>query len=189
MAATLVFLSSFPVRALRWRLILRVQRVLPLRELLAPVFVGYMTNNVLPARAGEIYRAHFLDRHAGISRSGVATGIVVERAFDGLMLVCAILFVFVAFPKEDYLGATALVAGLVFLALAGGILFYSLKVDWAHRAIERALELLPQALRKRLVSRLGSFLQGIRGHLDGERAATEGSVSSRYYQDRVPEQT
>jgi len=162
-AATLVYLSSFPVRALRWRLILRVQRVLPLGELMAAVFVGYMANNVLPARAGEVYRAHFLGRRAGISRSGVAASIVVERTLDGLMLVCVILFVFVAFPKEDYLGATALGTGLIFLALAAGILLYSLKADRSHRTIERGLERLPRALRERLVGRLGFFLQGIRG--------------------------
>jgi glycosyltransferase 2 family protein len=162
-AATLIYLSSFPVRALRWRLILRVQRVLPLGELMAAVFVGYMANNVLPARAGEVYRAHFLGRRAGISRSGVAASIVVERTFDGLMLVCVILFVFVAFPTEDYLGGTALVTGLVFLALAAGILLYSLKANRSHRAVERGLERLPLALRERLVGRLGFFLQGIRG--------------------------
>ncbi len=162
-AATLVYLSSFPIRALRWRLILRVQKVLPLRELMAAVFVGYMANNVLPARAGEVYRAHFLGQRARISRSGVAASIVVERTFDGLMLVCMILFVFVAFPQEDYLGGTALVTGLIFLALAAGIVFYSLKADRAHRAIERTLELLPRALRGHLVGRMGSFLQGIRG--------------------------
>ena len=162
-AATLVYLSSFPIRALRWRLILRVQKVLPLRELMAAVFVGYMANNVLPARAGEVYRAHFLGRRAEISRSGVAASIVVERTLDGLMLVCVILFVFVVFPQEDYLGGTALVTGLIFLALAAGIFFYSLKADRAYRAIERGLELLPRALHERLVGRLGSFLQGIRG--------------------------
>ncbi|MDQ3428360.1 MAG: flippase-like domain-containing protein [Actinomycetota bacterium] len=162
-AATLVYLSSFPVRALRWRLILRVQRVLPLRELMASVFVGYLANNVLPARAGEVYRAHFLGRRAGISRSGVAASIVVERTFDGLMLVCVILFVFVVFPQEEYLGGTALVTGLIFLSLAAGILLYSLKAHPAHRAIERGLELLPRDLREFLVGRLGTFLQGIRG--------------------------
>ena len=162
-AATLVYLSSFPLRAQRWRLILRVQRALPLGDLVAAVFVGYMANNVLPARAGEAYRAHFLGRRAGISRSGVAASIVVERTLDGVMLVCVILYVFFAFPGEEYLGATALVTGVIFLALAAGILLYGLKADPARRAIERGLERLPRAFHERLVGRLGSFLQGIRG--------------------------
>ena len=162
-AATLVYLSSFPVRALRWRLILRVQKVLSLGDLMASVFVGYMANNVLPARAGEIYRAHYLGRRVRISRSGVAASIVVERTFDGLMLVCVIGLVFVLFPQEDYLGGAALITGLVFLGLAAGILFYTLTAERTHRVVDGRLELLPRALHERLAGRLRSFLQGIRG--------------------------
>lgn len=162
-AAVSVYLSSFPVRALRWQLILRVQKVLSLRELMAPVFVGYAVNNILPARTGEIYRAHFLGRRAGMSRTGVAASIVVERTLDGLMLVCVILLVFVLFPQEHYLGATALITGLIFLALAAGILLYSFTVDKSHWVIDLGLGLLPLAIRDRLVGRLSSFLGGIRG--------------------------
>ena len=162
-AATLAYLSSFPIRALRWRLVLRVQKPLRVKELMAAVFVGYMANNVLPARAGEVYRAHFLGRRAGISRSGVAASIVVERTLDGLMLVGAILFVFLAFPGEDYLGGATLAAGLVFMALAAGTLFYGLRADQAQRAAGRGLERLPGAIQRHLVGRLNSFLHGIRG--------------------------
>jgi uncharacterized protein (TIRG00374 family) len=137
--------------------------VLSLRDLLASVFVGYMANNVLPARVGEIYRAHFLGRRARMSRSGVAASIVVERTLDGLMLVCVILLVLVLFPQEHYLGGTALVTGLVFLGLAAGILFYTLMADKAHRVIDGGLGLLPRALHERLADRLRSFLGGIRG--------------------------
>ncbi len=162
-AATLVYLASFPVRALRWRLILRVQKALPMRVLMSAVFVGYMANNVLPARAGEVYRAHFLGRRAGISRSGAAASIVVERALDGLMLVGAILFVFLAFPQEDYLGGAALATGLIFVSLATGILFYGLQTDRTRGFLERALGLLPRALHERLAGRVGYFLRGVRG--------------------------
>ncbi len=130
---------------------------------MASVFVGYMANNVLPARAGEIYRAHFLGRRVRMSRSGVAASIVVERTLDGLMLVCVILLVFVLFPQEHYLGGTALITGLVFLGLAAGILTYGLTADKAHQVIDQGLGLLPRALHERLAGRLRSFLQGIRG--------------------------
>jgi uncharacterized protein (TIRG00374 family) len=81
-AATLVYLSGFPVRALRWGRILRSQRVLSFREVLVPAVVGHMANNVLPARTGEVYRAHFLGRRARMSRSGAMGSIVVERTLD-----------------------------------------------------------------------------------------------------------
>jgi glycosyltransferase 2 family protein len=161
--ATLVYLACFPILALRWRLILRTQKTLSWREIMMPLFVGYMANNLLPARTGEVYRAHVLGRRARISRSGVVASIVVERTFDGLMLVCSILLVFVLFPQTRFLGGAALVTGVAFLALAAGILLYSLMVDKTHRIINWGLELLPQLLRKHVSSRLDAFLQGIRG--------------------------
>ena len=55
--ATLVYLSAFSVRALRWRQILRDQMALSLREVAVPVLVGHMANNVLcqrgPVRSTE----------------------------------------------------------------------------------------------------------------------------------------
>ncbi len=161
--ATLVFLSGYPVRALRWRRILREQRGLTLRQTLVPIFVGYMANNLLPARAGEIYRAHFLGRRARMSRSGAAASIVVERAFDGLMLVLFILLVSVLFPDESFLSAAAFVTGLAFLVLAAGILLYVLLLDKTHVAVDRALGLLPERFEGIVGGRLKLFLRGMRG--------------------------
>src|SRR5918998_450390 len=155
--AILVYLACFPILALRWRLILRAQKVLSWREIMMPLFVGYMANNLLPARTGEVYRAHVLGRRARMSRSGVVASIVVERTFDGLMLVCSILLVLVLFPQTHLLGGAALVTGGAFLALAAAILLYSLMVDKTHRITNWGLELLPRLLRKHARSRLNAF--------------------------------
>jgi len=177
LAAVLVYLSSFPVRALRWRLILRAQKDLSLAEIMGPVFVGYMANNVLPARAGEIYRAHFLGRRVQMSRSGVAASIVVERAFDGLMLVAVILLVFLLFPGAGFLGGAALLTGLAFLVLATGLLFYVLAAGRTGRAKDRLLGLLPKAIRGPVGVRLGFFTRGIRGISTGRELLAAGGYT------------
>lgn len=164
-AAVLVYLSGLPARTLRWRLILRAQRKLRWREVLVPLVVGHMANNVLPARTGELYRAHFLGRRVQMSRSGVVGSIVVERAFDGLMLVCVMLLVLVSFPGEHLLGGAALVTAMVFLGLAGVIVLYGLAVERTHRGIEWALVLLPRMLQGLVRERLEAFLSAIRGFL------------------------
>jgi len=162
-AAVLVYLSNFPFRALRWRKVLQGQRKLSFREMIVPVVVGHMANNVLPARTGELYRAHFLGRRAGMSRSGAVGSIVVERTLDGLMLLALISLVFVLFPQTRFLGVAVVGIGLVFVALAAGILLYSLAVDRTHRLLDRLLGLLPKRLKGLIGPRLGSFLEGIRG--------------------------
>ena len=164
-AAILVYLSGLPARTLRWRLILRAQRKLSWREVLVPLIVGHMANNVLPARTGEIYRAHFLGKRVRMSRSGVIGSIVVERAFDGLMLVCVMLLVLVSFPGEHLLGGVAFATAAIFLGLAGAIILYGLAADRTHRGIDRTLFLLPQTLQRLVRIRLDAFLSGIRGFL------------------------
>jgi len=162
-AAAVAYLSAFPVRALRWRLVLQEQKMLSWKEILTPVFVGYMANNLLPARTGEIYRTHFLGRRAQVSRTGVAASIVVERTFDGLMLVVVILLVLVLFPHTTFLSGAAFVTGLFFVGLAAFILLHTFAVDKSHRLIGRGLTLLPRVMRERLRDRPEVFLRGIRG--------------------------
>ena len=55
--------SIFPVRAIRWRVILDpVAPKLPFGPLWRSVAIGMMVNNVVPARAGELARAYALTR-------------------------------------------------------------------------------------------------------------------------------
>jgi glycosyltransferase 2 family protein len=162
-AAALLYLCAYPFRALRWRGILREQKTISFEGVLVPTFIGYMLNNILPARAGEVYRAHLLGRRAQISRSGAAGSIVVERAFDGVMLVGLVLLLFVLFPQTRFLGGAALATGLIFLALAAGILFYSFAVDGTHRVIDKVLGIVPQGLEESISRRVKFFLRGIRG--------------------------
>lgn len=89
--------------------------------------------------------------------------IVVERTFDGLMLLALILLVLLMFPQTQFLGGAALAVGGVFLALAAGILIYSLTVDRTHRMLKWMFGLLPGRVRAFAGQRTGAFLKGIRG--------------------------
>jgi glycosyltransferase 2 family protein len=163
LGALFVYLLAFPVRALRWRRLLHNQEALPFRKVMVAVLVGHMANNVLPARTGEIYRAHFLGRRAQMSRSGVMGSIVVERIFDVLVLVCLMLLLFILFPETRLIGGVALATfGLFLLALATGIIFYSFTVGRSHQAIDKIFGILPQEIGAFISRRLKSFLRGTR---------------------------
>lgn len=161
--AVAVYLCGFPIRALRWRRILRNQKVLSLSAVMVPVLVGHMANNILPARTGEIYRAHFLGRRVRMSRSGALGSIVVERALDGLMLVGMMLLLFFLFPGAGLLGGAALFTGLVFVSLIAGIVLYCVATDRVHRIAGWLLVLMPGYFKKLVGRRIGAFLEGLRG--------------------------
>jgi len=84
---TLAYLLSFPLRGLRWKLMLLRYR-LPFRGFLNGVVLGFAGNNILPARGGELIRARHFDR---VARSGYLTAffsVLAEKILDG----CALLF-------------------------------------------------------------------------------------------------
>ena len=74
-------------RAVRWQVLIRPIRAVPFRRLTAYMLVGYLANNVLPARLGELVRSHYLGDREGISRSATLGTVVVERVVDTVVLV------------------------------------------------------------------------------------------------------
>lgn len=88
---------TFPLRALRWRLLLRLHdgSPLPLSPAWHGITIGYMANNLLPLRAGEVFRAYAASRLAPVRLGSALASVAVERVFDALtvvaMLVAALL--------------------------------------------------------------------------------------------------
>lgn len=75
------------LRVVRWRVLLAPLAAVRLRDTAASLLVGYLANNVLPARLGEIVRSHDLGARTGVSRSAILGTIVIERVVDTLVVV------------------------------------------------------------------------------------------------------
>ena len=83
-------------RTVRWRTILAGSAVGSLFELFGVLMVGFATNNLLPARLGELARAYLLRRRTGLRKTFVLASIFLERVFDGLALVAIIVLLSIA---------------------------------------------------------------------------------------------
>lgn len=98
--ATLVFLP----RTWRWRVLLApVAATTSFRSRFGAVCIGFMTNNLLPARLGEFARAFSLSRVEPVGMSAAFGSLVVERIFDGVVLA-AFLGIAVAAPGSPLAG-------------------------------------------------------------------------------------
>jgi glycosyltransferase 2 family protein len=82
-----VYFIAVWARAWRWHYLLRPIKAVPTREMFPITAIGYMGNNIYPARAGEVLRAVVLKRHHGISISAALATIIVERIFDGVVML------------------------------------------------------------------------------------------------------
>ena len=80
-----VYTIAVFIRTWRWKSMLRPIADIPLARLWPVVVIGYMGNNVYPARAGEVLRSYVLRKREGISMSASLATVVLERLFDGLI--------------------------------------------------------------------------------------------------------
>jgi uncharacterized protein (TIRG00374 family) len=164
-----VYFVAVWARAWRWHYLLRPVKSIPTLTMFPIVAIGYMGNNVYPARAGEVLRAYVLRRREGVSMSSSLATIVVERAFDGVVMLA---FIFLNLPELARItSASSVAASLRTVAVWGAVVFlaavvlFLLMAVFPHRA-ERIIEAVlirtvPSSLRTRLMAFVGRFISGL----------------------------
>jgi uncharacterized protein (TIRG00374 family) len=122
-------------RAARWRWLLRPIKVVRYLRMLGYTYVGYLANNVLPARLGELVRSHAAGEGEGLSRTTVLGTVVVERIVDTVIVVgLAALAVVVLSARGIITSAVLLGAAFVALLVIGlGLAMASHRLPGADR--------------------------------------------------------
>lgn len=166
-----VYFLAVWVRAWRWHYLLRPLKAISTKTMFPIVAIGYMGNNIYPARAGEILRAVVLKRKKGVAISASLATIIVERIFDGVVMLG---FIFINLAELAQLtGGAGVAAGLSIQQIAfwGSLVFFTallvflLAAMFPH-ASERLLagvtaRLVPARFRARVLETGNRFLGGL----------------------------
>ncbi|MCZ2108624.1 MAG: flippase-like domain-containing protein [Dehalococcoidia bacterium] len=139
-----VLLVAIGLRCIRWSVLMRPVAPMSPARLFPYAIIGYMANNLLPARAGEVVRAYVLGDRENVSKMGTFGTIAVERLFDGCILVLMLLVAgsYVGF-EDNRLRIIALVSSVFFLAALAGFYILTLSEARAKRVIHFFLRFLP----------------------------------------------
>lgn len=159
--AAAVYFVDLGLRSLRWRVLLGVVCPVSWRRLYPVLTIGYMANNLLPARLGELTRAYLVGRREQISASTVLASVALERVLDGVVVVGLLVMVLPSLPRTDWLGPLMRAAGLTFGAGLGVCLSLAVaQPAWLGVLIRRA-GWVPPALSQRVATPLRRFLAGL----------------------------
>jgi hypothetical protein len=158
-----VYFLAVLVRTWRWDYLLRPLKRISIKRLFPVVVIGYMGNNIFPWRVGELLRAYVLKRNEQVSISSSLATIVVERIFDGLVML---LFVFVALPTAPFLSEplrfTVVVGSLVFLGALIVFLFLAARPATAARLYNPLIDhVVPHRFRDKLRGFIERFMLGL----------------------------
>jgi glycosyltransferase 2 family protein len=140
--ATLFVSLDLAFRGLRWQRLIRPIARVRYPSMLGYLLVGYLANNILPARLGELVRSHYLGDREGISRASALGTVVVERVVD-LVAVVGIATVALLILSVRGVVANAVVVGaavtvLFLFVLGAGIVAHRLPgLDRIRAIVER----------------------------------------------------
>ena len=163
---------SYFIRALRWRVLLSAEKPISRLDAFWANMSGYLGNNILPARAGELIRAVYANRTTGLSLSFALASGLSERLLDVIVLILlgtislSISNIASGILQRaiQIMATVAGIAVLVFLLLPGISPLLTKMIGW--------IPLLTLDLKEKLSVFLEKFLIGLRSLLHPLRAAT-----------------
>src|SRR5712691_5499303 len=99
LAAFLIYYLSFPIRTLRWRILLQNVgytkangvRLPPFWKLVEIIYISWFANVIVPAKLGDLYRAYLLRKETGLSASRTFGTVLAERLLD--LTILLLLFI------------------------------------------------------------------------------------------------
>lgn len=164
-----VYFVAVCVRSWRWHYLLRPLKKIPTNIIFPIVTIGYMGNNIFPARAGELLRAFILKMKEKVAISSSLATIIVERIFDGVVMLG---FVFLNLPElakltsdSGFIGSIQTLALWGAVAFLGALLVFLLAAMFppvTFRAVDWIImHLIPKFWRGRASSLTQRFLSGL----------------------------
>lgn len=157
-----VYFISVWFRAWRWGFLLRGSATVPANRLFPVVVIGYMGNDILPFRLGELLRAYVLWRKESVNVGTALTTAVLERLFDGLTMVLFVLFGLLFVPMSTLLNRLVTIASAVFFGALVVFLLLAARPNLLRRIAEWVIErLVPARFRPPLVELVEGVVVGL----------------------------
>jgi len=168
-----VYFVGVWARAWRWHYLLGPIKKIPTAKMFPITTIGYMGNNIYPARAGEVLRAVILKRKEGVPVSASLATIIVERIFDGVVMLA---FIFVNLSELAKVTDVSLeiwrwTITIEDLALWGSIAFFGALIAFLLAAMFPQITIkigqwfidrfIPERLREKVSGIMHKFLDGL----------------------------
>lgn len=176
-ALVLYFLGVW-IRAARWHFLLAPVKNIPPERLFPIVVVGYMANDVLPARMGELVRAYVLGQKELVSKSAGLATILVERVFDGVVLLLFAVIISFLVPFGQGLQDIVRVTSVVFVAAIAVFFFLGYSPGRTAQAASVLIKAAPVPLRHRMEKMAQSFVGGLQAMQRGKLLAYTLSLTA-----------
>jgi len=172
--ACIFYQASTFCRAFRWRILLQHIKKISTLNLYPVVVVGYMANNLLPLRVGELVRAYYIGERESISSVSALTTIFIERLFDALTLLSFLVILALFVPMMELAKEFSNLSNVPWFLLpviisVPFVIMFALLIMSAYRplTIENLVRILIRPIPEIIAKRILHFARLVIMGLDG----------------------
>ena len=166
------YFVALAFRTLRWQVMLRPLKDISFGRLFPVMSVGYMANNVMPVRLGELVRSYYLGEREQLSKSAALATVAIERVIDGVMLVLLLVAISPLLPISGLVRNLAEEAGVAseiligfgaapFLIVLIILMVAAYRPDWPVIVLTAISRILPNAMARRIIDLTRLFVGGL----------------------------
>jgi hypothetical protein len=150
-------------RGLRWRSLFVPGRRPPRTTTLNAMMIGYLYNNILPARAGEAARVVVLTRRSSSPPVEITGTVVLERIYDVVVILVLFFLAEPFLPHVSWFAAAALAAAVLALVIAAAAGVLAIFGDRPLRLLLRPLARFSLFSGERLERTVVELTHGLSG--------------------------
>lgn len=154
-------LLGYVLRTMRWQIILSGAARAPVSTLFPVLIMGFATNNLLPGRLGEFWRAYLLGRKRGVRKTFALASVVVERVFDGLTLIALLAIVSFVIQLPGWGRQIELLAAALFFGATLVLIVLLHKPEVAHVPVHWLVSHFHGGLATWVAERIEGFIDGL----------------------------
>lgn len=153
---------GYVLRTVRWRTILSGNARAPLGVLFGILMMGFATNNLLPGRLGELWRAYLLGRRRNVRKTFALASVFVERIFDGLVLVAVLEVISTSVALPGWGQQVQLVSAIVFVLATVVVALLVWAPNIARSPVVFVSSAAPQRISIWVLGSFDAFVDGLR---------------------------
>ncbi len=160
--AVAVYFVAVMFRSARWHYLLMPLGNVPIRRLYPSVVIGFMVNNLLPVRLGELFRAYLVGDSENLSKSAALATIAMERILDAVVLVATAFLISLFVEIPEWLNTTILIMTISLAVSLAALTLMLISEKTAAALLRLFFRPVPIKLREKIYVLIAEFLIGFR---------------------------
>lgn len=160
--AAISVIASFVIRAIRWKMLVDPVRKVRYGKTFSATMIGYMGNNILPFRLGDLLRAYVFSKNTGLSKSSTLASLLLERILDLLTTLAALGFVLAYFPRfPSWANSVGYATLIIVIVLLAATLLLQYRKESVVKLSSIILKPMPDRWAAIAENKLTSFSEGL----------------------------